>query len=757
MHTVCKGLLPGLLVCIFGIVQPVPAQSIIAEIDVSSVQPVQGDQIEVEVLVDLSGTSDKLGAYEARLGWDSEALALAALLDGETPALLDPQTRMSPGELLFSQFSVRGAGGEVSLLKVSFQVIGSPGQTTALDLSFHVLDAAQTFSNLIPQLQVQPAGIRVASAGSLITARVEVSSPQPEPGDQIVAEVLIDPSDVSGKLGAFEAHLNWDAQVLELEQVLDGETPEFLDPQTRTGPGELVFSQFNTRGAGAEASLIKVRFNVIGASGQTTPLDLSFAVLDAAQTFANLLPHLRVRPSTISIVDTGQDRPITAWLGLPAEKPSQGGQVEVEVLVDLSSIAEKLGAYEAQLSWDAQVLELAAVLDGETAAFAGPQTRVSDGELVFSHFNVPGASGRISLLKVRYDVVGGSGEEHSFDLSFPVLDAAQTFANLLPHLRVRPSTISIVDTGQDRPITAWLGLPAEKPSQGGQVEVEVLVDLSSIAEKLGAYEAQLSWDAQVLELAAVLDGETAAFAGPQTRVSDGELVFSHFNVPGASGRISLLKVRYDVVGGSGEEHSFDLSFPVLDAAQTFVNLLPQLQVQPATVTIEPGAPTTLPGDFDGDGIVGFSDFFEFADVFGLSVSQADPIFDLDGDGTIGFLDFFMFAENFGKEARAKLIALAQEYIGLPAMFRLEQNYPNPFNNSTTIRYHITEPSPVRLEIYDLAGQKIKTLLDGHRETGSYEVTWDATDDEDWTVSNGLYIVWLQAGERAEVKKMMFMK
>jgi hypothetical protein len=612
MHTVCKGLLPGLLVCIFGIVQPVPAQSIIAEIDVSSVQPVQGDQIEVEVLVDLSGTSDKLGAYEARLGWDSEALALAALLDGETPALLDPQTRMSPGELLFSQFSVRGAGGEVSLLKVSFQVIGSPGQTTALDLSFHVLDAAQTFSNLIPQLQVQPAGIRVASAGSLITARVEVSSPQPEPGDQIVAEVLIDPSDVSGKLGAFEAHLNWDAQVLELEQVLDGETPEFLDPQTRTGPGELVF---NTRGAGAEASLIKVRFNVIGASGQTTPLDLSFAVLDAAQTFANLLPHLRVRPSTISIVDTGQDRPITAWLGLPAEKPSQGGQVEVEVLVDLSSIAEKLGAYEAQLSWDAQVLELAAVLDGETAAFAGPQTRVSDGELVFSHFNVPGASGRISLLKVRYDVVGGSGEEHSFDLSFPVLDAAQTF----------------------------------------------------------------------------------------------------------------------------------------------VNLLPQLQVQPATVTIEPGAPTTLPGDFDGDGIVGFSDFFEFADVFGLSVSQADPIFDLDGDGTIGFLDFFMFAENFGKEARAKLIALAQEYIGLPAMFRLEQNYPNPFNNSTTIRYHITEPSPVRLEIYDLAGQKIKTLLDGHRETGSYEVTWDATDDEDWTVSNGLYIVWLQAGERAEVKKMMFMK
>ena len=402
MGTMCKGLLPGLLVCIFGMVQPVPAQSIIAWIDVSSMQPVQGDQIEVAVLVDLSGISDQLGAYEARLGWDSETLALTAVLDGETPAFLAPQTRVSPGELLFSQFSARGAGGEMSLLKVRFQVLGSPGQTTALDLSFPVLDAAQTFTNLIPQLQVQSAGIRVASDGSLITARVEVSSPQPEPGDQIVAEVWIDPSAVSDKLGAYVAHLNWDAQMLELVQVLDGETPEFLDPQTRTGPGELVFSQFNTRGAGAEASLIKVRFNVIGASGQTSPLDLSFAALDAAQTFANLLPQLQVQPSTISIVGTGQAQPIAAWLGLPVEKPGQGGQIEVEVLLDLSTIAEKLGAYEALLSWDAQVLELAQVLDGETAVFAGPQTRTSDGELVFSNFNVLGASGRMSLLKQRY-------------------------------------------------------------------------------------------------------------------------------------------------------------------------------------------------------------------------------------------------------------------------------------------------------------------------------------------------------------------
>ena len=54
-------------------------------------------------------------------------------------------------------------------------------------------------------------------------------------------------------------------------------------------------------------------------------------------------------------------------------------------------------------------------------------------------------------------------------------------------------------------------------------------------------------------------------------------------------------------------------------------------------------------DFDGDGTVGFLDFFQFADNFGTGSPPADPMFDLDGDGAIGFLDFFLFADQFGKE------------------------------------------------------------------------------------------------------------
>ena len=74
MRTVYRVFLPGLLACIFGMVQPAPAQTINARLDVSSGQPVQGDQIEVEVRVDLSSVPDKLSAYDTRLNWDAQVL-----------------------------------------------------------------------------------------------------------------------------------------------------------------------------------------------------------------------------------------------------------------------------------------------------------------------------------------------------------------------------------------------------------------------------------------------------------------------------------------------------------------------------------------------------------------------------------------------------------------------------------------------------------------------------------------------------------
>ena len=101
-------------------------------------------------------------------------------------------------------------------------------------------------------------------------------------------------------------------------------------------------------------------------------------------------------------------------------------------------------------------------------------------------------------------------------------------------------------------------------------------------------------------------------------------------------------------------------------------------LQPVTFT----ATAEATPDFNGDGLTDFADFFLFAEAFGGS----DPRFDLDASGSVDFADFFLFAESFGQPARAKLVAMARELIGLPDGPQLQQNAPNPFNSGTLITW-----------------------------------------------------------------------
>ena len=160
----------------------------------------------------------------------------------------------------------------------------------------------------------------------------------------------------------------------------------------------------------------------------------------------------------------------------------------------------------------------------------------------------------------------------------------------------------------------------------------------------------------------------------------------------------------------------------------------------------------MTGDFDGNGRVGFSDFFLFADAFG----STDPLFDLDNDGRIGFNDFFLFADQFGTETRAKLLNLAHRYLELPASSQLGQSYPNPFNASTTIQYQLAQTGTVRLEVYHVMGQKVRTLVHQVQAQGAYQITWHGEDEQDRHVSSGSYFIRLQTDHIIQVKKVLFM-
>ena len=94
---------------------------------------------------------------------------------------------------------------------------------------------------------------------------------------------------------------------------------------------------------------------------------------------------------------------------------------------------------------------------------------------------------------------------------------------------------------------------------------------------------------------------------------------------------------------------------------------------------------------------------------------------------------------------------------LPEVYALGFNYPNPFNPETTIKYALPQASDVELVVYNSLGQKVRTLVSEHQGVGRYAFTWDATNDRGHAVSSGIYLYRLQAGEFAQVRKMLLLK
>ncbi len=89
---------------------------------------------------------------------------------------------------------------------------------------------------------------------------------------------------------------------------------------------------------------------------------------------------------------------------------------------------------------------------------------------------------------------------------------------------------------------------------------------------------------------------------------------------------------------------------------------------------------------------------------------------------------------------------------LPREFSLEQNYPNPFNSSTIINFSLPRESAVRLEVFNILGQKVVTLIDKRLQSGYYSVNWDAND-----VASGVYYYHLSADNASQIGKMTLLK
>ena len=93
--------------------------------------------------------------------------------------------------------------------------------------------------------------------------------------------------------------------------------------------------------------------------------------------------------------------------------------------------------------------------------------------------------------------------------------------------------------------------------------------------------------------------------------------------------------------------------------------------------------------------------------------------------------------------------------GLPEQFELGANYPNPFNPSTIIPYQLPAPMHVRLEVFNLLGQRVTTLVDAHQPAGFHTASWDATDAGGQAVGAGVYLYRL-SGARAKLTRRMLL-
>lgn len=110
----------------------------------------------------------------------------------------------------------------------------------------------------------------------------------------------------------------------------------------------------------------------------------------------------------------------------------------------------------------------------------------------------------------------------------------------------------------------------------------------------------------------------------------------------------------------------------------------------------------------------------------------------------------------------RVTAVAEDRLaGLPIDFYLGQNYPNPFNPATTINYAISHSNFVKLDVFNVLGQKIITLVDAYQNAGAHQIAWEGVDNLNRAVPSGVYFFRLTVGvkrtEQIRIRKMLKLK
>ncbi len=172
------------------------------------------------------------------------------------------------------------------------------------------------------------------------------------------------------------------------------------------------------------------------------------------------------------------------------------------------------------------------------------------------------------------------------------------------------------------------------------------------------------------------------------------------------------------------------------------------------------------GNNDGFDGTGPDSVFTFPNVTSFDWTQYHIDFQVPSTaGTIGMetrlhvFSTFTGTVYFDDLTIQKISALAVKQLNklIPDKFAVYQNYPNPFNPSTVISYALPSAAKVKVVIYDMLGNEVKTLVNNFQNPGNHEVVWNGENDFGEKVASGAYIYRIAAGNNIAVKKMVLLK
>ncbi|MCG8608253.1 T9SS type A sorting domain-containing protein [bacterium] len=130
----------------------------------------------------------------------------------------------------------------------------------------------------------------------------------------------------------------------------------------------------------------------------------------------------------------------------------------------------------------------------------------------------------------------------------------------------------------------------------------------------------------------------------------------------------------------------------------------------------------------------------------VSTGAATPVTTWSAD----FIAFAIFNESPPTSVREPALAF-------PEQFGLQQNYPNPFNPETVIQYDLNQNGHVELAIFNLLGEKVRSLVDQVQRAGAHQIRWNGLDDNGNRASSGLYVYRLSVGASSQTKRMILLR